>query len=64
LNYTLPSTVAKKLDLSALSLNLSVENLATITSLKGMNPQQSFAGTNDNAFVTARVFSVGLNVKL
>lgn len=64
LNYTLPSTVAKKLDLSALSLNLSVENLATITSLKGMNPQQSFAGTNNNAFVTARVFSVGLNVKL
>ncbi len=64
LNYRVPSALVKKLDLSDLSFNLSVENLATFTSLKGMNPQQSFAGTNDNAFVTARVFSVGVNIKL
>lgn len=64
LSYQLPKNLIKKLDLSELSVNLSVDNLATFTSLQGMNPQQSFDGINNNAFVTARVFSLGLNIKL
>ncbi|KAA6314063.1 hypothetical protein EZS27_035268, partial [termite gut metagenome] len=64
LNYTIPRSLVEKLDLSDVGLTLSVENLVTFTSLKGMNPQQSFLGTNDNAFVTARVFSLGVNIKL
>ena len=35
----------------------------TITSLKGMNPQYSFNGTMDNTFVTARVYTLGVNLK-
>lgn len=64
LNYNLPKSITNRLDISNLSVNLSVENLATFTKLKGMNPQQSFAGTSENAFVTARVFSLGVNIKL
>ena len=63
-NYNLPRRYTNALDISGLSVGLSVENLLTVTSLQGMNPQQSFAGTNSNAFVTARVFSLGINVKL
>jgi hypothetical protein len=64
LSYTLPKRIADKMDISGMSVNFSVDNLATFTKLQGMNPQQSFAGTNDNAFVTARVFSLGLNIRL
>lgn len=63
LSYNLPAKIANKLDVAGASVNLSVENLATFTSLQGMNPQYSFAGTSDNAFVTARVFSMGLNLR-
>ncbi len=63
-NYNFPRQITNALDISGLSVGVSVENLLTFTSLQGMNPQQSFSGTNDNAFVTARVFSLGINVKL
>lgn len=64
LSYNLPKTWLSRLDVSGIAVNAGIENLATFTSLKGMNPQQSFNGTSDNAFVTARVFSLGLNIKL
>lgn len=64
LAYNLPKPFVKKLDLSNIAVNLSIENLATLTGLKGMNPQQSFSGTNNNAFVTARVYSLGISVSL
>lgn len=64
LGYELPKTLVQKIDLSGITLNLAVENLATFTSLKGMNPQQSFAGTSSNSFTTARVFSLGINIRL
>ncbi|HCY42509.1 MAG TPA: SusC/RagA family TonB-linked outer membrane protein [Prolixibacteraceae bacterium] len=64
LNYNFSKNFTNRLDISNLSASLSVENLATFTKMRGMNPQQSYAGTNDNAFVTARVFSLGINIKL
>jgi len=64
LNYNFPRSITDRLDISNLSVNVSIENLATFTKLRGMNPQQSYAGTSDNAFVTARVFSMGINIKL
>ncbi len=64
LNYNFSKNITNRLDISNLSASLSVENLATFTKMRGMNPQQSYAGTNDNAFVTARVVSLGINIKL
>lgn len=63
LSYSLPKAWVNKVDLSAVTLSATCENLVTWTSLQGMNPQQSFNGTQYNYFVTPRVFSVGLNVK-
>ena len=62
LNYRLPQQFLKKIDVKSASIGVTVENLATFSALQGMNPQQSFAGTSNNAFVAARVYSLGINV--
>ena len=64
LGYAFPKRLVKKLDISSASFKFSIENLATFTKLRGMDPQQSFTGVSSNGFVTARVFSVGINVNL
>ena len=64
LNYCLPSNWVKKLDLDAISFNVSCENLFTKTKRQGMNPQMTFSGGQSNRLVTPRVFSFGVNIKL
>jgi hypothetical protein len=63
LAYTLPAKWVSKLDLSEVTVSLSGENLYTFTSLKGLNPQQSLNGIQDNIMNYYRTISVGLNVK-
>ena len=63
LGYSLPKQWLKPLGVEGLTLTAGVENLFTITSRKGLNPQYSFSGGSDNTYVTARVYNVGLNVK-
>lgn len=63
LSYSFPKSWMKKIDLTGIALNVTCENLVTFTSFKGMNPQQTFDGTQYNYLTTPRVFSVGLNVK-
>ncbi len=63
LSYSFPKKLVNRFDISNLSVNASVENLATFTKLTGMNPQQSFSGLNQNVFVPARVFTFGVNLK-
>lgn len=62
LNYSFPSRLVSKWGLGGLSVYGSIENAATFTKRKGMNPQYSYSGSQDNTFVTARVFSMGLNL--
>lgn len=64
LSYQLPKNWVKKLDLQNVGLSVSCENLFTWTARQGMNPQQSFSGTQSNYLVTPRVFSFGVQVKL
>lgn len=64
LSYNLPYDLADKMKLSSMNFTLGVENLATFTKLKGMNPQQSFTGSSQNAYVTPRIFTLGVNVGL
>lgn len=52
------------IDIAGASVNFSAENLFTLTTLRGMNPQQNFTGGSSNKFTTARVFSLGLNIRL
>lgn len=62
--YSLPVTLVRKLDLQAVSLNASLENVALFTKRKGMNPQQSFTGLSEDVLVAPRVLSIGLTIKL
>lgn len=64
LSYTLPKHWVRSIGLQNVGLNVTCENLFTITARRGLNPQQSFSGSQGNYLVTPRVFSVGLNVKL
>jgi hypothetical protein len=62
-DYTFPKHLLKAVGIGGLNVFGTVENAFTLTALKGMNPQYDFNGGADNTFVTARVFSLGLNLK-
>ena len=64
LSYKLPAKYVQKLDISSITLNAAVDNLATFAAMKGLNPQQSFNGTVNNYFNTPRVVTFGVNVTL
>ena len=64
LTYRLPKSLVTKWGLGGVSLKAGVENLFTLTSRKGLNPQYSFAGGSDDTYVSARVFNFGLTVDL
>jgi TonB-linked SusC/RagA family outer membrane protein len=63
LSYNLPTQLVHNANMQGVTLTLSIDNLATFTTLQGMNPQQGYAGLNNNEFVTARVFSLGVNLR-
>lgn len=63
-SYNIPSRITRMIDIAGASVNFSAENLFTLTTLRGMNPQQNFTGGSSNKFTTARVFSLGLNIRL
>ena len=63
LTYKLPKSLMDKCDIDGATVSLSCENLFTLTSRQGLNPQQTFNGTQSNSLVTPRVFSIGLNIK-
>ena len=63
LTYKLPKSLLDKADIEGATVSLSCENLFTLTKRQGLNPQQTFNGTQSNSLVTPRVFSVGLNIK-
>lgn len=64
LNYSIPQNVLQKVDLKSLDVYVSAENLKTYTSLRGMNPQNSFAGTTGNEFAPYKVWTFGINIGL
>ncbi|MBO4757122.1 MAG: SusC/RagA family TonB-linked outer membrane protein, partial [Bacteroidales bacterium] len=64
LSYELPKRWLTPLEIQGLSLTAACENLFTKAARKGLNPQYSFGGvTSTNTFVTARVFTAGINVR-
>lgn len=60
LTYRLPKPLVTSWGLGGMSVKAGIENLFTITSRKGLNPQFSFNGDSDNTYVSARVFSFGM----
>ncbi|WP_353158315.1 TonB-dependent receptor [Myroides odoratus] len=61
-SYEMPKETMEKIGVSGMRLTLGVENLATFTKRKGMNPQQTFNGVLYNTYVTPRTFTLGVNV--
>lgn len=64
LGYTVPSSLVGKIGVKGLSAYISGDNLGFICKRKGLNPQVSFGGTTNNTYVTARIFTFGVNVNL
>ena len=62
LTYRLPKTLVSSWGLGGVSVKAGVENLLTVTSRKGLNPQYNFKGGSDDTYVSARVFNFGLSV--
>lgn len=62
ISYRLPSTWLNTIDMSSARIFFTAENLALFTKRRGMNPTETFDGTNSTTFLPTRIFSAGLNV--
>ena len=63
LTYSFPKHIVDKIGLGDLSVSFNVENPITCTSRPGLNPQYSFSGGQDQTYVSARIYTFGLNLK-
>jgi len=62
LGYTIPKKFIDKIGFSTIRVYALGDNLGLITKRKGMDPQQSIAGTADYTYVPTRTISFGLNL--
>lgn len=60
--YAFAKRVTDKLKVNQLRFYVSGENLAVLSKRQGLNPAESFNGTNSAIYVPNRVLSAGLNV--
>lgn len=64
LSYTLPKSLLGKIDVSNVRVFLTGENLGTLSKRKGLDPRQSFDGTNGNTYLSSKIISFGINLSL
>ncbi len=71
IGYTLPASITRKLTLTKFRIYVSSQNLFTITSYKGLDPEIGIQGGNptqngiDNgAYPSSRFYTIGLDVTL
>ncbi|MDR1814231.1 MAG: SusC/RagA family TonB-linked outer membrane protein [Tannerella sp.] len=62
ISYTVPKPFLSNYGLKTTRIGATVENLALWTARKGLNPQESFGGTQGNYYVPARVITLLLNL--
>lgn len=62
-SYDLPQKWVQPLKLANINVGVSIDNLFTCTARRGMNPQQSYTGSQGVGYVTARVFSFQLSAR-
>lgn len=66
ISYDLPKAWVQRLQLQNINIGFSADNLFTVAARKGLNPQQSYSGWDNNdgaSFVTNRVFSFQLTAR-
>lgn len=61
-SYTIPSAITKKANLSNCKLYVQGENLFTIFSAEGLDPEQAVNGISFMRYPNVRTFSFGFNV--
>jgi TonB-linked SusC/RagA family outer membrane protein len=64
LGYNLPQKSLDNIGLSKLRLYFQGDNLATLQSHLGIDPEQSLDGTTNGRSFNQRIFSIGLNLEL
>ena len=71
IGYTLPTGIAKKIAMTKLRVYVSSQNLFTITSYKGLDPEigtqngnPTQNGIDNGAYPSSRFFTIGLNATL
>ena len=62
LGYTLPKKFSSTLKISDARLSATITNLHTFSARNGLDPQQSFDGTTDNAYTPLRTTSFSLTM--
>ncbi|MGV3530678.1 MAG: SusC/RagA family TonB-linked outer membrane protein [Flavisolibacter sp.] len=62
LAYSLPHSLTSKIQANNVSVYVSGENLYLFSHRKGMNVNESFAGTTSNSYSPSRVITAGINV--
>ena len=62
LNYRLPKAWTNKLKVDQARVFAGGENLAVFSKRKGMNPAESFNGTNSAVYTPNRLFNAGFNI--
>ena len=60
LGYTLPSSIVKSLNIQKLRLYVAADNVALLSSRKGLDPRQSFTAATTARYTPIRTVSGGL----
>lgn len=60
--YNLPKSFLSRINFDAMKVFLSGENVFLLSKRKGLNPMESFTGTNSPVYTPNRVLSAGLNL--
>jgi len=63
IGYNLPTKTVNRIGMSKLRLYLQGDNLATFQSHKGIDPEQSYAGTTNYRSYNQKIFSFGVNLE-
>ncbi|WP_372751268.1 SusC/RagA family TonB-linked outer membrane protein [Labilibaculum sp.] len=61
IGYNLPENLLKKYNISKCRFYFQADNLWTVASLKGLDPEQNLAGTTDSRSNIMKTVSVGVN---
>ncbi len=62
IGYNLPDQMLERVGLSGLRIYFQGDNLLTFASHKGLDPEQSIAGTTNNRSFNQRIASMGINL--
>lgn len=62
LTYTLPSSIPSKLGFDQIKVFAGAENLYVFSKRKGLNPAESFNGTNSPVYTPNRLINAGFNI--